>query len=112
MKTPHNSVPNQPIPLPLIAQDIGAVATIKEGVGHEVNDWVKLELTAEQMLQNEAQWMHDYVVDDAKGFWRDLKDGFIQWELTAGEYLLTAADPTRVEWQKSHVWGDEESQFH
>lgn len=112
MKSTNNPIQSQQIPLPFVADEAGALAVIKDGLEHEVGDLIKLELTAEQMLQDEAQLMRDYVADDAKGFWKDIKEGFVEWELTAGEYLLAAADPTRVEWQLTHVWGDEESQFH
>jgi len=112
MKSTDNSTQASQIPLPFVADEAGALAVIKDGLEHEVGDLVKLELTAEQMLQDEVQLVRDYVADDARSFWKDIKEGFAQWELTAGEYLLAAADPTRVEWHLSHVWGDEESQFH
>ncbi len=112
MKNTHNTSQTPQLPLPFAAEEVGALAVIKEGLEHEVDDLVKLELTAEQMLQDEVQLVRDYVADDAKSFWHDLKEGLVQWELTAGEYLLAAADPTRVEWQLTQVWGDEESQFH
>lgn len=112
MKNTNNTTQASQMPLPFATDEIGALAVIKEGLEHEVDDLVRLELTAEQMLQDEIQLVRDYVADDANSFWQDIKAGLIQWELTAGEYLLAAADPTRVEWHLSQVWGDEESQFH
>ena len=60
-----------------------------------MEDFVKLELTAEQMLQDEATLVRDYLANDVKHFWHDLKDELRYWELTTGSVLLRAADPTR-----------------
>ncbi len=89
-----------------------ALDQLKNGFTHEVEDIVKLELTAEQMLGDELRLAREYVKEDSGHFWRDIKEGFVNWELAAGQILLSAADPTRVEWQEHHWWGDDESQFH
>ena len=73
---------------------------------------VKLELTAEEMLRREAELVQAYLQEDTSHFWQDFKEGLVHWELSASELLLSAADPTRVEWQRTHWWGDDEAQFH
>lgn len=93
-------------------QDDGAFDNFRSGFDHEVEDIVKLELTAEQMLGDEVLLAREYVKEDSGNFWRDIKEGFINWELATGQMLLSAADPTRVEWQEHHWWGDDEAQFH
>ena len=95
----------------LLADETDAFGSFKQGVEHELDDLVKLELTAEQMLGEEVDLAKAYISDDIHGVWTDISGGLSQWELIAGEWLLSAADPTRVDWQMHHWWGDEESQF-
>lgn len=110
--TPDNPYHTRQIDLPFQAEEAGALGTFKDGFTHEVEDLVKLELTAEDMLGDEVRLAREYVKEDTGHFWSDLKQGFIYWELATGQLLLTAADPTRVDWQKYQWWGDDESQFH
>jgi hypothetical protein len=93
--------------LPFKADDPTAAGTFKQ----EVDGLVKLELTAEQMVGEEVDLAKAYIREDAQGIWGDLKLGFTELELITGDWLLRAADPTRVDWQLHHWWGDEESQF-
>lgn len=93
--------------LPFSPEETGALGALK----HEVDDLVKLELTAEQMVGEEVDLAKAYIREDAQGIWGDLKLGFTEMEMIAGDWLLRAADPTRVEWQLNHWWEDEESQF-
>ena len=109
---PTSAVTNNPYhmtqsDLPLSFVQTGAIGVLK----HEIDDLVKLELTAEQMLGEEVDLAKAYISDDIHGVWTDISGGLSQWELIAGEWLLSAADPTRVDWQMHHWWGDEESQF-
>jgi len=97
--------------LPFSAGESNALDAFKGGLEHEVDDLVKLELTAEQMLGDEVRLAREYVAEDTGHFWHDLKQGFVYWELATGQLLLSAADPTRVDWQEHQWWGDEESQF-
>ena len=83
------------------------VSALQEGLAHELDDMVKLELTAEQMLQEEAHLVLDYVASDARHFWSDIKTGLLDWEAAAGEVLLSAADPTSLEWQLGQWWSSE-----
>jgi hypothetical protein len=85
----------------------GAIGALK----HEVDDLVKLELTAEQMLGEEVDLAKAYIHEDAQGFWGDMKLGLTELEVMTGDWLLQAADPTRVDWRLNHWWEDEESQF-
>ncbi len=83
----------------------GAASTLlalTEGLDQEVGDLVKLELTAEDMLREEAMLVRDYVTNDVANFWNDLKYEILYWELMLGSFLLRAADPTRAEWQRRH----------
>ncbi len=95
------------IDLPFSAGESSAIGALK----HEVDDLVKLELTAEQMVGEEVDLAKAYIREDAQGIWSDMKLGLSELELIAGDWLLRAADPTRVEWQLNHWWEDEESQF-
>ena len=117
MKTDNYSGPQEPhlthrVTLPYSADESDSLSDLKAGWSHEIGDLVNLELAAEQMLSDEAQLAGEYVKDDVSHFWRDVKESFIYWELATGQLLLTAADPTRVDWQEHHWWGDDESQFH
>lgn len=93
--------------LPFGAEETSALGALK----HEVDDLVKLELTAEQMVGEEVDLAKAYIREDAQGIWGDMKLGLAELELITGDWLLRAADPTRVEWQLNHWWEDEESQF-
>ena len=62
------------------------------------------ELTAEQMLRDEALLVKAYLTNDAKNFWQDAKGELLYLELIMGALLLRAADPTRLEWQLGGWW--------
>lgn len=85
----------------------GAIGALR----HEVDDLVKLELTAEQMVGEEVDLAKAYIREDAQGFWGDMKLGLTELEVMTGDWLLQAADPTRVEWRLNNWWEDDESQF-
>ena len=102
-QNPYHSVAAQ-------ADNEAGLATLRQGVEYEINDFVALELTAERMVADEAALLGAYLADDAgrmQGFWHDLKDELVMWELSAGRFLLSAADPTRTEWQRSGWWKSE-----
>ncbi len=84
--------------------EVGPLTALAEGLHQEVGDFVKLELTAEEMLREEAMLLRAYVVDDAKNFWRELRCEVMYWELTAGALMLRAADPVQAEWQRQGWW--------
>lgn len=83
-----------------------AAATIPNAMQNQVEDWVALELTAEEMAKDEVMLISNYVAEDAKGFWGGLKGSIVELELEVCDLLLSAADPTRVEWHKDQWWND------
>ena len=93
--------------LPFAPEQAGAIGALQ----HEVDDLVKLELAAEQMLGEEVDLAKAYIREDTQSIWTDMKLGLAELEFITGDWLLRAADPTRVEWQLNHWWEDEESQF-
>src|SRR5690606_14388463 len=77
------------------AENEAGAANFRYSLDQEVNDVVALELTAEQMIKDEAALLGAYVADDAdqaKEFWHDLKDELTLWEMSAGRLLLSVAD--------------------
>lgn len=98
---------------PADANDASVLLTLKQGVEHELDDFVALELTAERMAEDEAALLGAYINDDAtrvKGFWQDLKAELDLLETSTGRFLLTAADPTRTEWYRNGWWLSEEDE--
>ncbi len=85
----------------------GVIGALKVGLQYELEDLVNLELTAEQMLQEEMFLVRSTLTEDAKHIWSDLVDGLTPIEMLAGKWLLIAADPTSLEWQRHHWWGGE-----
>lgn len=85
-------------------EDDSMASALGQGVYHTVEDWVALELTAEQMLGDKVNTLTTYVADDSHNMWEAIKETLLPYELAAGEFLLTAADPTQVEWLQSHWW--------
>ena len=104
---PTDNLTNKPVNNPY------HVSQIPSGSGSTdaIDDLVKLELTAEQMLGEQVDLAKAYVREDAQGFWGDMKLGLTELEVMTGDWLLQAADPTRVEWRLNNWWEDEESQF-
>jgi hypothetical protein len=93
-------------------EDDSAASALTQGLYHQVEDWVALELTAEQMLSNEVNVVRTYVADDANHMWEAIKESLLPYELAAGQLLLRAADPTQVEWSQHHWWNGQESLPH
>jgi hypothetical protein len=85
-------------------EDDSPASALGQGLYHHVEEWVALELTAEQMLADEFNLVTTYVADDAKGFWGAIKDRLLPYELAAGEFLISAADPTQVDWSQNLWW--------
>jgi hypothetical protein len=90
-------------------EDDRVTSALGQGLYHQVEDWVALELTAEQMLADEFNTVTTYVAGDAKQFWDAVKDRLLPYELAAGQFLMSAADPTQVAWSQHAWWGDKES---
>lgn len=103
MKTTSSYINPYHSPAAEADNEAGALVTLREGINHELEEFVALELTAETMIEDEAFLVGAYISDDAdhaNGFWHDLKDEIVMWEMSAGRLLLTAADPTRTEWHR------------
>ena len=92
--------------------DDSAGSALSQGLYHQVQDWVALELTAEQMLSDEVDVVTTYVADDAHHMWETIKETLLPYEIAAGHLLLQAADPTQVEWSQNHWWDDSDSMSH
>jgi hypothetical protein len=93
-------------------EDDSSVSALSQGIYRQVEDWVALELTAEQMLSNEVGTLGTYVAGDAKQIWEAIKDSLLPYELAAGYFLLRAADPTQIEWLQGHWWSGQEELRH
>jgi hypothetical protein len=76
----------------------GALTDLKIGLEYQLGDFIKLELTAEQMLEEELVLVQDYLTVDTKHFFSDLKNEVLYWEKQAGQALLSISDPDRFEW--------------
>ncbi len=87
-------------------------SALSQGLYHQVQDWVALELTAEQMISDEMNVVTTYVADDAHHMWETIKETLLPYELAAGQLLLRAADLTQVEWLQNHWWDDSNSTPH
>lgn len=92
----------------LIPDDSASGAAWVKGVHHHVEDWVKLELTAEQMLQEELLLVRMYLGDEMT----DVKDGLRTWEWMASQWLMGAADPSVVDWQLQGWWHPQSTDAH
>jgi hypothetical protein len=102
----------QPEALGYLRVDDNPSSAFTQGLYHQVEDWVALELTAEQMLGDEVTLVRTYVSGDAHQFWDAIKESLLPYELAAGQMLLRAADPTQVEWLNSHWWEHQDSSVH
>jgi len=96
----------------LILDDESALSALSEGAKHQLEDWLALELTAERMASDELLLVRNYVASDMNDFVSDIKTGWRAWELGALGFLLEAADPTQVEWQKAHWWDAADENLH
>lgn len=92
---------SEPIDHPQDKPDLSE--TLTEGVESELGSFIKLELAAEQMLEDEALLLGAYLKEDAKqaqNFLLDLRTELTLLEQRTGQWLLEAADPTVIEWQR------------
>ena len=96
----------------LLEMNDNPASALTQGLYQKVEDWVALELTAEQMLSNEVNLVSTYMADDARQMWSAIKDSLLPYELAAGQMLLQAADPTQVDWSQHHWWDNQELQPH
>ncbi|MBB3169213.1 zinc ribbon-containing protein [Simiduia aestuariiviva] len=76
-----------------------------EAVSEEIGSLVRLELAAEQMLEDEAALAGAYLKDDvqqAKTYLAELRAELLMLESRAVHWLLEAADPTQRDWLRLH----------
>ena len=111
-KSPPKSPDSKATYYSLEVVDDSAGSALSQGLYHQVQDWVALELTAEQMLSAEVNVVTTYVTDDAHHMWETIKETLLPYKLAAGQMLLQAADPTQVEWSQNHWWDDFDSMPH
>jgi hypothetical protein len=93
----------------LMLEDDSVAATLPNAVQNKVEDWLALELTAEDMAKDELFLVGTYIAstpiaNDTRSFLQDIKGGLLAWELNACDFILSAADPTQLEWQRAHWW--------
>lgn len=112
MKNLSTSYQAKPQDYLLSIEDDSSTSALSQGLYHQVEDWVALELTAEQMLVNEVSTVTTYVADDAKQMWGAIKDVLLPIELAAGQFLMSAADPTQIEWLQHRWWDDQDAALH
>jgi hypothetical protein len=112
MKNLSTSYLTKPQDYLLNIEDDTSTSALSQGLYHQVEDWVALELTAEQMVVNEVNTVTTYVASDAKQMWNAIKDVLLPFELAAGQFLMSAADPTQVEWLQHHWWEDQDKALH
>lgn len=93
-------------------EDDDPASALTQGLYSQFEDWVALELTAEQMLNHEVSVVTTYVTGDTRQMWEAIKDTLLPYELAAGQFLLKAADPTQVEWLQTHWWDSEDDALH
>lgn len=96
IKSSNNPYHVSQLDLPFSPEETGALGALKQ----EVDDLVKLELTAEQMLGAEVDLAKAYIREDAHSLWADMKLGLYELELITGD------------WQLHHWWGDDETHLH
>lgn len=110
---PHRVKRQEQVKEYLLELDDGSPSsTLSQGWYSQFEDWVALELTAEQMLKNEVNVVTTYAAGDAHNMWEAIKDSLLPYELAAGQFLLKAADPTQVEWLHGHWWDNEDTALH
>ncbi|UTA48757.1 zinc ribbon-containing protein [Simiduia sp. 21SJ11W-1] len=84
-------------------EDLGR--QLGDGLAEEINSFVRLELAAEQMLEDEAALVGAYLKDDvaqAQSYLAELRSELLMLEARAGYWLLEAADPARLDWLRLH----------
>lgn len=84
----------------LLPSSSDEASSLLGGVHHQIDDWVRLELTAEQMLQEELMLVSVYVTDELNETQKDLES----WEWMAGQWLMRAADPAKIAWHVNGWW--------
>ena len=77
--------------------------TLTEAVGAELESFVRLELAAEQMLEDEALLVSAYIKEDVaevQSYLSELGEELKLLEARAAHWLLNVADPTAIDWHR------------
>lgn len=81
--------------------------TLVAGVNQELGSFVRLELAAEQMLEEEAGLVGAYIkqdVEEARSYLSELANELVLLEARAGQWLLGAADPALLDWTRLNCY--------
>ncbi len=74
---------------------------LRQGSRRELEQIVRAELEIERLSEEEASLLGAYLKEDARavsGFWHELKDEVELLESRTADWVLGAADQTRLEW--------------
>ncbi|MDN3638865.1 hypothetical protein QWY82_08610 [Simiduia curdlanivorans] len=89
--------------------DAKLAETLSDAVEAELGSFIKLELAAEQMLEDETLLVKAYIKDDAakaQSYLMELGSEIKLLESRTAQWLLDAADPTAIDWYRlAHLMG-------
>ncbi|BFM10733.1 hypothetical protein R50072_08860 [Simiduia litorea] len=92
--------------------DTNLTETLSDAVEAELGSFIKLELAAEQMLEDETLLVQAYIKDDAakaQSYLMELGSEIKLLESRTAQWLLDAADPTAIDWYRLvHLMGHSE----
>ncbi len=83
--------------------DQNPLENLRDSFLEEVEDLVDLELGVEEFARRKTDLLKEYLKDDVHGaheFWEGLKGEAHMLEEFATDWLLSAADPARLDWAK------------
>ncbi len=84
-------------------KDFHPLEKLRRGFKEEMEELSKLDLEVEEIAERKAERLKEYIKEDihgVKSFWEDLKAEAHTLEEFAAQWLLTAADPTPLDWLK------------
>lgn len=99
-----NPYHSTPVDAPFNSEGGGAAHQFQQAIEQDVEALVRLELAAEQLLAEEVNLARAYLEEDSQHIWAEIKDGLHHWEQMTGNWLLSAADPSQLNWQLNHWW--------
>ncbi len=87
---------------------------LRQGSQRELEQIVRAELEIERLSEEEASLLGAYLKEDARavsGFWHELKDEVELLENRTADWVLGAADQTRLEWLRLDLCTHKPSQL-
>ena len=84
-------------------EDTKLAETLSDAVQAGLGSFIKLELAAEQMLEDETLLVKAYIEEDvgrAQSYLAELGSELKLLESRTAQWLLDAADPTRIDWAR------------